>query len=656
MALVRDANRLGLWADPALAGKAGTYAVIVGVSSYAHLDGGTGPVAAETYGLGQLAVSARTAYSLFEWLGSQYRYEASPLAACWLLLSPTHVETALWPKLKDAEPATFQNCQTVLLDWYRTMHSLQVADAERSRALFFFSGHGMELMADHQVLLPSDYLGGAANPNQALSTYNLVRGVRTLPLTEAMFFVDACRSRPDGLAGFKLRGADVLLENDEPPRRGQSVPIVYASAAGTEAWQPDDPADGESYFGRALLDGLGVAAPGMAECDQRLCRLPLLSLAGFLGKRVRELLARTDIPSLVQLSGNSGNPCVTELPLPSAGTPPPPPLGTGGAFRTARRRGRVADATARIGPVSPRGLRGHEASWSDLHDAFGHERLTDFWRSARMLRIPSNEEDPAHTIHHIEHQGTDRLTVELSFERRGSHWLEFPSGDHRFAAVLPDDERTLERPRYVVEIVRERDAVVSRMNARLAPHNPGLLGLAARAWDSYENLQVDSATLMANEVAARDRSLEEPESQLAPLVAALLLLRFNDVPVSLLHHFGVHERIPDFPVLGAEWLRREPAAARRPDAARLTLSAARLGLPWTGDALGYLAHQLDAMVRTTRGADERRRVVPDEAERRDAEHLLERVNLALSVFRPGGLFVSFAGPPEIVNPKLLALG
>ena len=56
-----------------------------------------------------------------------------------------------------------------------------IGRVEKSRAVFFFSGHGMEISNDHQVLLPADYLAPPAeNPNRALS-----------PALRATIFVDA---------------------------------------------------------------------------------------------------------------------------------------------------------------------------------------------------------------------------------------------------------------------------------------------------------------------------------------------------------------------------------------------------------------------------------------------------------------------------------
>jgi hypothetical protein len=51
------------------------------------------------------------------------------------------------------------------------MQQLPRSVAEHSRALFFFSGHGLEVHQDQQILLLSDYLKPPQrNWNKALST------------------------------------------------------------------------------------------------------------------------------------------------------------------------------------------------------------------------------------------------------------------------------------------------------------------------------------------------------------------------------------------------------------------------------------------------------------------------------------------------------
>ena len=101
----------GLWVNSDWQeGTPGTFAVLIGSSDYPHLAEVDAP-APEIFGLGQLKVSALTAFAVFRWLTEPYWVEACPLARCWLLLAPTAEELAYEPRLAEHLTApTFANC------------------------------------------------------------------------------------------------------------------------------------------------------------------------------------------------------------------------------------------------------------------------------------------------------------------------------------------------------------------------------------------------------------------------------------------------------------------------------------------------------------------------------------------------------------------
>ncbi|HEU0298645.1 MAG TPA: hypothetical protein VFR37_04305, partial [Longimicrobium sp.] len=72
MALERSTTDPALWQDPGAGAGPGTWAVVIGVSRYDHLPAPGGPPLQpapphDAYGLGQLSVSALTAYRFFTW-------------------------------------------------------------------------------------------------------------------------------------------------------------------------------------------------------------------------------------------------------------------------------------------------------------------------------------------------------------------------------------------------------------------------------------------------------------------------------------------------------------------------------------------------------------------------------------------------------------
>jgi hypothetical protein len=82
---MEDAMRLtpsdaepGLWVNPNWQeGTPGMFAVVIGVSHYPHLADGEVP-APETFGLGQLRVSALTAFEVFRWLARDTVLRTAP--------------------------------------------------------------------------------------------------------------------------------------------------------------------------------------------------------------------------------------------------------------------------------------------------------------------------------------------------------------------------------------------------------------------------------------------------------------------------------------------------------------------------------------------------------------------------------------------------
>jgi hypothetical protein len=265
MPLFPDAAQQGLWINPAVKrDEPGVFALIIGVSRYDYLADGAQP-AQETYGLGQLGVSALTAYRFFEWLCDGYALGGWPVARVRLLLSPLKkgIGKATVDELEGCDSrvfnhtaeATFANCKSAIENWYAEMQSLATPAAGRS--LFFFSGHGLELKQSHQVLLPCDYLRPPiGNFNDSISTRNLIDCVPLLQrIASHVLLIDACRNDFDKLRGRNIRGADIL--NDDVPGATSADcdrGVLYATASGRQAYQPK--ANGISLFGQALLDGL----------------------------------------------------------------------------------------------------------------------------------------------------------------------------------------------------------------------------------------------------------------------------------------------------------------------------------------------------------------------------------------------------------------
>ncbi len=137
MTLAPSTASPGLWVNPAWkSGTPGTFAVVVGASRYEHLAGGHGALATDNFGLTQLSASALSAYRFFEWLRGDYANAASPIAMCWLLLSPSDAERSVEPGIAENVAApTLPNLQRAVGEWFTAMKQLPSSAAKDSRSI-----------------------------------------------------------------------------------------------------------------------------------------------------------------------------------------------------------------------------------------------------------------------------------------------------------------------------------------------------------------------------------------------------------------------------------------------------------------------------------------------------------------------------------------
>ena len=691
MPMQPDPKRPGLWtnSDWVPAAGPGTFAVIIGSSNYYHLIGGSGtPPAAEPYGLAQLNVSAYTAFKFFDWLSTSYRHDQAPLAQCWLLLSPTAAERQFEPKMPVVPEATMRECKGAILEWFAAMERLPPEHAEKSRSLFFFSGHGLGIATDRQILLPSDYLCPPGPVlNDAISTYNLYGGLRKLAIGEQLFMLDACRNDHAELRQADLKGADILTVWPAYQSNPDLIaPLVYATASGQQAWEPSSPKGGISLFGQALLEGLKAQNGMAADCASGVCNIQLLSLVPFLTRRVQELHIErgSRVRQPIRLGGSIADIAVTEVPAPPAtitvqGSPPPSPM----------RGPSPPPPPTDFVPVKlpPEGVVSHPAkSFKEMHAIFDSEIVSEMWMNARLIPLtgaPSGQNRPSYTIREVE-RGRDGLSfrVELTIDGKGPHWLELRLGVDRFACVLPDDLSG--RPIYDLEFSREQGTGLHRLEAGLSEHNTGAIGAAARLALRYRRAAFGDAPSIADARKLMEVLQSKVESPLTATVAALVLTRTprSSPPLDWLRNLAgtgpraLHETFatrPDGPVLLVEQLLRETGKSARTaklgdsgdspptlraaqpklgdEIIRALLSLETRGLPYTTDGMTYLMRQLTELLAGGLGPSPDG--TPEDADRRRLQRLHQRVARAMTVLRSGGLFTSFIGTARTVSPALV---
>jgi hypothetical protein len=656
-----DATRPGLWVNDAwTAGSPGTFAVIVGVSRYKNLDGSPA-----CFGLGQLFVSAATALGFFSWLEDRYLRTGSPVAKCWLLLSPTAEEIAACNGIGQhiAEP-TFANCEKAIQDWKLEMSTLPVGASAESRSVFFFSGHGLEIIEDRQILLPSDYLDPGTPIDRALSTQNISRGVKALSIPLHFIFVDACRNDHNNLGRYSpLEGTRVL---DEPASSAINpdcfVPIFYGSAAGTQAMQPNDPKLGLSIFGEALLDGL--SARGLnPDCENGTCCIFLHRLRPFVGARIAEIVRtryNQTSSQRVRVRGDQTEEPITEVPPPPPSPPPPSLTGPPAPGRVSVSLGSLPELAFPKTQLAELTVLPTLANFGEVHALFGSEQISDLWMNkARVFDygtmgwIGKGLDIQLGELSRSEDKTVFRFNLTIpGAKTKNSYWLQIEDSVQAQAFVLPMDRATI--PVFRVEMdFQFSPPVIKRFDISLSPDNQTYLGMTAKLWDIYNDKSASEAIRAVGPIFSLDADeledvlLNKVESPLAATVAGTILLRgrrWDKLHSWLRNLANLAPEIPDGAVLWSEQCLRQPDSQYRNEAIDYFLRLKSSSLPFLAETTGYALRQAEDFLNSPECANFRDQI----------EAIHQRLTKAVGMFRPGGLLATFAGPANQLSPFILA--
>jgi hypothetical protein len=245
----------------------GVHALIIGVSEYRHLPGGEGPEGPESYGMGQLTTSARSAVAVADWLRNAGPRLAAPLASVRMLLSPSPGERSAVRGAPEAEPATRENLRQEALAWRR-----DCAEDPDNVAFFYFAGHGVERTRRDAVLLTADFGDAEGNPLfNAVDVNNLFGGMAPTPshpdmANTQLWFVDACRVFPSAFRNFETLNAGNVFEVELSKRDRRCAPIYFGAGPGGEAYAL---AGDQTLFSRALLDSLDRCGGRLLEGRNR---------------------------------------------------------------------------------------------------------------------------------------------------------------------------------------------------------------------------------------------------------------------------------------------------------------------------------------------------------------------------------------------------
>lgn len=553
MALHPDPDQPGLWVnDDVKPGAPGVYALIIGISRYDHLLGGAKPVV-ETYGLGQLAVSALTALRFFGWLRSDYHLNGWPLARVRLLLSPLKKGVGEWAsdELENCDPnivahateATFANCKNAIADWYGEMKELK--PPTKGRSLLFFSGHGMQIAKANQLLLPSDYGRPRGSLDEAIRTQNLFECLSSLATVPShVVLLDACRNDIAKLR--KVTGTNVIDESGSSGDPLLELRVLRATAYGLRAFQPKTKG-GMSLFGQALLDGLSAKpnpvlgeAPIELSARGKVKTVEINNLQVYMNGRINALIkaANESVIQVVRADDSqsaAGTIYMTELEAAATadvsasedtkkveevtiGLPFPKPghhfdrVGNFEAFTIEKRqRSKPAQKpkqkAARPGAWFEKRYSEQKRSLPSsahpdrLRELFGSEAFTLPWLDNMRVTGLSTKRS-------LDHQGVELVSAAQTEDKGDLHGIQIhvrltpnapdPIGHAltitdfsgcRFCTILPSDRRTRS---FQIEIDRINGSYI-RFATYLSPLNEGMSSDLAAAWDKMRALTAPAA-------------------------------------------------------------------------------------------------------------------------------------------------------------------
>lgn len=284
MTLQAVAGTPGLW-RAGTADAAGLHALIIGISDYPYLSEGAADPrerAPDDGGLGQLEVSALSGALIFDWLRSVREVAGAPLASCRLHLAPRPDELGRVQTITGHYgKADYASLRAAIDGWCDEMSLGGRSCADPNVALFFFSGHGVEVAGSPAVLASNVLTQRTADrgASHAIAIEALCTAVKTYDIDRALFLVDSCRDAPTAARLLHLVGDQSRRPADYPTRRVDAFNRLQSTASGLKSYQVAD-GDG-TLFTQAALDGLkGGPPPDYMPYDIRESPWPL-RLAAF---------------------------------------------------------------------------------------------------------------------------------------------------------------------------------------------------------------------------------------------------------------------------------------------------------------------------------------------------------------------------------------
>ena len=286
-----DASEEGVWRS-ADGHTEGVHALIAGISFYPHLAKGTVPADDVPSAFGQLAVSAKTAARMFDWLNRSGRLGGAPVSSCRLLLSPVEAEQADVDVLTQGHygDPTFKALKAAMNDWADDL--FKVGNAHEAVAFFAVSGHGIEWKGS-PAFLAKDILkpNSRQRTDAAIALNTLPDALRTFGIKRGYCLIDACRNSPSFAKKLDMKGTSVLSTVDSGFKTPEVLLMQFSTEANAFAYQiPTAPA---TVFGEAVLEALDGVPPEYEPYDTNVDPWALIATRfdAYVNRRSQEILS-----------------------------------------------------------------------------------------------------------------------------------------------------------------------------------------------------------------------------------------------------------------------------------------------------------------------------------------------------------------------------
>lgn len=312
-----------LWRrDDIPADEATVHALVIGVSRYDHLPGGSGSPTKHRLlgGLTQLSAAATSAARVATWLRDHFDYPEVRLGSVRLLASPGEGEVPL-PAGVEPPPATYDQVKRALNAWRREARA-----TPGNVTLLYVAGHGIQTSNEGGIVLLQD----AGDPDfaaldRAIDVASVRRGMVADPTDAETFtppiqyyFYDACRVQPSAVASFEELRAGITT--DEPRGAAPDTSWVLWGSRSRD-YALAEAATRTTLFSKALREAFESRA--QPDADGRTVRIAFFAMAV---ETVVDELAQSAGEQQTVISGGAGQlrTPVYLRPLPPAPPPPAP--------------------------------------------------------------------------------------------------------------------------------------------------------------------------------------------------------------------------------------------------------------------------------------------------------------------------------------------